>query len=291
MKDLIRNLRVFLLHLIYNICPSLSLPKRVVIIAPHPDDEAIGCGGLIQALVEQGTPPHVIILTGGEGSHRGCCDITAEDLIAGRHQLTLSATATLGLPAAHVHCLHYPDGGVTFEHPETERLAAMLKELKPDAVFVPHRGEGWNDHLKAAEIVKALIGTLNENENSKQNEDEDENEDSKQERSASLNTKQEQRDLTKHYTLNSKQKRSASLNTKPELYSYCVWMWYYNVWDFRMKDAFLLRLSETQHRKKQKAIEQYVTPTAPCGKPWSGVLPKPFLKATKWNKELYFKMK
>jgi hypothetical protein len=67
-------------------------------------------------------------------------------------------------------------------------------------------------------------------------------------------------------------------------------MWYYNVWDFRMKDAFLLRLSEKQHRIKQKAIEQYVTPTAPCGKPWSGVLPKPFLKATKWNKELYFKV-
>jgi hypothetical protein len=57
------------------------LPKRVVIIAPHPDDEAIGCGGLIQTLVERGTSPHVIILTGGEGSHRGCCDITAEDLI------------------------------------------------------------------------------------------------------------------------------------------------------------------------------------------------------------------
>ena len=292
MKDLIRNLRVFLLHLIYNICPSLSLPKRVVIIAPHPDDEAIGCGGLIQALVERGTPPHVIILTGGEGSHRGCCDIAAEDLIAGRYQLTLSATATLGLPASHVHCLHYPDGGVALEHRETERLAALLKELKPDAVFVPHRAEGWSDHLKAAEIVKALIGMFNENTkhytlNSKQKQ----RDLSKQERSASLNTKQEQRDLTKHYTLNSKQKRSASLNSKPELYSYCVWMWYYNVWDLRMKDAFLLRLTGKQHQLKQKAIEQYVTPTAPCGKPWSGVLPKPFLKATRWDKELYFRVR
>ena len=264
MKDLIRNLRVFLLHLIYNICPSLPLPRKVVIIAPHPDDEVIGCGGLIQALLERGTPPHVIILTGGEGSHRGCCDISPEELIAGRHGLTLKAAETMGLPVANIHCLHYPDGGVTFEHPETERLAALLKELKPDAVFVPHRGEGWSDHLKAAEIVKALIGTLNENT-----------------KHYTLNSKQKQRDL-------SKQKRCASLNSKPELYSYCVWMWYYNVWDFRMKDAFLLRLTEKQHQLKQKAIEQYVTPTAPCGKPWSGVLPKPFLKATKWNKELYF---
>ncbi len=266
MKDLIRVLRVALLHLIYNIYPSLSLPKRAVIVAPHPDDEVIGCGGLIQALVERGTPPHVIILTGGEGSHRGCCDISAEELITGRHNLTIKAAETMGLPLSHIHCLQYPDGGVALEHPETERLAALLQDLKPDAIFVPHHGEGWSDHLKAAEIVKALIGMFNENENTKH---------------YTLNSKQKQRDL-------SKQERSASLNSKPELYSYCVWMWYYNVWDFRMKDAFLLRLSETQHRKKQKAIEQYVTPTAPCGKPWSGVLPKPFLKATKWNKELYF---
>ena len=230
-KDLIRYIRVAVLHLLYRFRPALRLTDKMVIIAPHPDDEVIGCAGLIQALVVRDTPPHVIILTGGEGSHRGCCDIAAEDLIAGRHGLTLKAAETMGLPVANIHCLNYPDGGVALEHPETERLAALLQELKPDAVFVPHYGEGWSDHVKAAEIVKALIGTLNENT-----------------KHYTLNSKQKQRGL-------SKQKRSASLNSKPELYSYCVWMWYYNVWDFRMKDAFLLRLSETQHRKKQKAIE------------------------------------
>ena len=244
MKDLIRNLRVFFLHLIYNIYPSLSLPKRAVIVAPHPDDEVIGCGGLIQALVERGTPPHVIILTGGEGSHRGCCGISAEELIAGRHNLTLKAAETMGLPLSHIHCLEYPDGGVVLEHPETERLAALLQELKPDAIFVPHHGEGWSDHVQAATIVAQITAPP----------------------SSVLSTE----------------------NSKPELYSYCVWMWYYNVWDLRMKDAFLLRLTGKQHLLKQKAIEQYVTPLAPCGKPWSGVLPKPFQKATRWDKELYF---
>ena len=280
--DLIRYIRIAVLHLLYRFRPALSLTDKTVIIAPHPDDEAIGCGGLIQALVERGAPPHVIILTGGEGSHRGCCDIAAEDLIAGRHNLTMKAAETMGLPMANVHCLQYPDGGVAIEHPETERLPALLHELKPDAIFVPHHGEGWSDHLKAAEIVKALIGMFNENEDedSKQNEDEDENEDSKQ----------EQRDLTKHYTLNSKQKRSASLNTKPEIYEYCVWMWYYNVWHLDFKQARLLCMSRVQHQRKLQAVDEYVTPLASCGKPWSGVLPKPFLKAAKWNKELYFKV-
>lgn len=278
MKDLIRVLRVALLHLIYNIYPSLSLPKRAVIVAPHPDDEVIGCGGLIQALVERGTPPHVIILTGGEGSHRGCCDISAEELITGRHNLTIKAAETMGLPLSHIHCLQYPDGGVALEHPETERLAALLQELRPDAIFVPHHGEGWSDHIAAATIVAQITDCrlqITGGESVSQTENEE-------------RTVKGERLTLKESVLCTPSSVLSTENSKPELYSYCVWMWYYNVWDLRMKDAFLLRLTGKQHQLKQKAIGQYVTPLAPCGKPWSGVLPKPFLKATKWDKELYF---
>lgn len=236
-KDLIRYLRIAVLHLFYRFRPALSLTDKTVIIAPHPDDEVIGCAGLIQALVERGTPPHVIILTGGEGSHRGCCNTSAEDIIAARHQLTLDAAATLGLSLSHIHCLHYPDGRVTLEHPETERLQVLLSELNPQSVFVPHRGEGWSDHLQAAEITKHLLKGLD-----------------------------------------------------VSIYEYCVWMWYYNVWRLNFKQALLLRMSCAQHQRKLQAMDEYVTPLASCGKPWSGVLPEPFLKAAKWNKELFFKV-
>ena len=234
-KDLIRYLRIAVLHLFYRFRPALSLTDKTVIIAPHPDDEVIGCAGLIQALVERGTPPHVIILTGGEGSHRGCCNTSAEDIIAARHQLTLDAAATLGLSLSHIHCLHYPDGGVALEHPETERLQTLLSELVPQSVFVPHRGEGWSDHLQAAEIAKHLL---------------------------------KGQDVS--------------------IYEYCVWMWYYNVWRLDYRNARVLRMSRVRHQRKLQAIDEYVTPLAPCGKPWSGVLPAPFLKAAKWEKELYF---
>lgn len=238
MKDIIRYIRIALFHLLYRFYPTLSLTDKTVIIAPHPDDEVIGCAGLIQALVERGTPPHVIILTGGEGSHRGCCNTSAEEIIAARHQLTLKAAATLGLPESHFHCLHYPDGGVALEHPETERLRQLLLLLAPDALFVPHRGEGWSDHLQAAEITKHLLRGHN-----------------------------------------------------VSIYEYCVWMWYYNVWRLDFRQARVLRMSRVQHRRKLQTIDEYVTPLAPCGKPWSGVLPKPFLKAARWSRELYFKMR
>jgi LmbE family N-acetylglucosaminyl deacetylase len=235
MKSFFRYIRVAALHLLYRFRPALSLTEKTVIIAPHPDDEVIGCAGLIQALVDRGMPPHVIILTGGEGSHRGCCDTSAEEIMAARHQLTLKAAATLGLPESHIHCLHYPDGGVTLEHPETERLQTLLSELNPQSVFIPHHGEGWSDHLQAAEITKHLL---------------------------------KGQDVS--------------------IYEYCVWMWYYNVWRLDYRNARVLRMSCAQHQRKLQAMDEYVTPLASCGKPWSGVLPEPFLKAARWNKELYF---
>ena len=238
MKSFIRHTRILILHFLNNNRLALKLSDNTTIIAPHPDDEVIGCGGLIQALVERGTPPHVIILTGGEGSHRGCCDTTETDIIDARHQLTMKAAATLKLPESHIHCLHYPDGGVDSKHPETAELSSLLLQLSPKALFVPHSGEGWSDHTKVAGIVK---------------------------------------ELTKLLTV--------------DIYEYCVWMWYYNVWNLDYKNARILKMSTAQHKRKLQAIEQYVTPLAPCGKPWSGVLPKPFLKAARWNKELYFKTK
>ena len=236
MKDLIRNIRIFLLHLLYRNSSNLPLSDNTVIIAPHPDDEVIGCAGLIQALVERGTPPHVIILTGGEASHRGCCDIPEETLIEMRHKLTLEAAATLGLPESHIHTLKYPDGDVSSEHPATEQMRALLTQLSPDAHFVPHWGEGWSDHVQAAAIAKSLLA-----------------------------------------------------DRQPAVYEYCVWMWYYNVWNLDHKNAYILQMSPDMHERKLEAIDQYVLPAAPCGKPWSGVLPQPFLKAARWNKELYFK--
>ena len=238
MKSFIRYIRLLILHFLNSNRPQLELSENTVIIAPHPDDEVIGCAGLIQALVERGTPPHVIILTGGEGSHRGCCDISADEIIEARHQLTIKAAITLGLPLSNIHCLEYPDGGIDIAHTETEKLKILLEELSPKALFLPHNGEGWNDHVRVAGIVKELI---------------------------------------KEHSV--------------KIYEYCVWMWYYNVWNLDNKNARILKMTPTQHQRKLQALEDYTKPLAPCGKPWSGVLPKAFLKAARWKRELYFRVK
>lgn len=98
-KDIIRKLRVNALHGIANIRAGSIEPKEsLLIIAPHPDDEVIGCAGLIQRSLNKGNDVYVIILTGGEASHNGCCGITSQELITARRGLAININRKLGIP-------------------------------------------------------------------------------------------------------------------------------------------------------------------------------------------------
>lgn len=242
-KMMITALRQFRINALKNKAKSLGGAKlqgllTPVIIAPHPDDEVIGCGGLIARFVAEGRTPHIVIMTGGEGSHNGCCSTSEEEITTARRRLTRKALDILGVPESNIHELDFPDGGIDKTLPQIERLKTILSRLKPDSVFVPHWGEGWNDHVKTAQIVNKLVAA------------------------------------------------------GTEVWEYCVWMWYYNVWrGLDWKNAAILRMTSEEHRLKLKAMDAYIKPLAPCGNPWSGVLPKLFIEANQWDKELYFKVK
>lgn len=48
---------------------ALTAGKAVTVLAPHPDDESLGCGGALAAAVESGQDVTVVALTDGSGSH------------------------------------------------------------------------------------------------------------------------------------------------------------------------------------------------------------------------------
>lgn len=239
-KDIVRYVRIILLRLRSMIIRPLNANNNsVLIIAPHPDDEVFGCAGLIQQVIECGKTVNVVIMSGGGKSHSRCCDVDEVVLIDARRNLSRNATKILGLPLEHLHFLNYPDDSISIENNETVRLAELVRVLKPDAVFIPHSGEGWSDHIETRNIALQLLVGM----------------------------------------------------TDVKIYEYSVWFWYYNTWYIDWKRARLLKMNERRHRVKLKAIDAYIVPKAPCGKPWSGVLPPVFLKANSWNKELYFEVK
>ncbi len=100
-----------------------GLGERLLIVAPHPDDETLGCGGLIQRAVDRGTEVFVALMTNGEGFRHEWALMKAEDVVLGkaeehlrlgrmRQRESLKALAEDGIPPDHVICLGYPDGGV-----------------------------------------------------------------------------------------------------------------------------------------------------------------------------------
>lgn len=140
-------------------CKALGLNNNILILAPHPDDEVFGCGGFIAQQIAEGNAPHVIVLTGGGGSHRGCCSTSESDIISARRKLTHKAMSALGLPESNIHELDFSDRHISEGNAaEKKKLELLISEINPDVILVPHHGEGWSDHLAARNLGIELAG-------------------------------------------------------------------------------------------------------------------------------------
>src|ERR1700688_4259111 len=88
-----------------------------LILAPHPDDESLGCGGLIAACVAARRAPLVVILTDGAGSHPRSRAYPPARLRTLRANEATAAMAHLGLPPERLVLLEEPDGSAPHDGP------------------------------------------------------------------------------------------------------------------------------------------------------------------------------
>lgn len=138
---------------------TLLQGRPLVVVAPHPDDESLGLGGLLAAAQKLGGGVSVIFLTDGEGSHIGSPTFTPDRLAAVRREEARAALAVLGIPAA---CAHFFSLGDTRLRalPDAERESAQrrLRALVPAKALVcvtaptdPH-----GDHQAASALVCSM---------------------------------------------------------------------------------------------------------------------------------------
>ena len=137
-----------------------AVGPRPLILAPHPDDESLGCGGLIAAACAAGRPPLVVILTDGAASHPGSLDYPPPRLARLRQAEALDATARLGLPAERLMFLNFPDAalpgdGAAFAA-AAARLAALAREQRCGVVIGPWRHDPHCDHEAGALLAQAV---------------------------------------------------------------------------------------------------------------------------------------
>ncbi|HET8767355.1 MAG TPA: PIG-L family deacetylase, partial [Pedococcus sp.] len=82
---------------------------NLVVLAAHPDDETLGCAGLVSAASAAGVPVTVVVATLGEGSHPASRTHTAGQLAARREEEVRCAVGEVAA-AARVEVLRLPDG-------------------------------------------------------------------------------------------------------------------------------------------------------------------------------------
>jgi LmbE family N-acetylglucosaminyl deacetylase len=131
--------------------------QRFAVIAPHPDDESLGCGGIIAEACLRWFPPEVVVLTDGAASHPRSRAWPPPRLADLRQRETRRAMECLGLGAEKLHFLGVPDGAAP--HDETG-LADVVKRLCDvvsgcDTLLVTWRHDPHGDHVAAHLAVRA----------------------------------------------------------------------------------------------------------------------------------------
>lgn len=140
---------------------GLTPARGVLALAPHPDDETLGCGGLLAMAGARGVPTRVAYLTDGGASHPGSADWPPARLGALRRQEARRACHVLGVARAPVF-FGLPDGG-TLDAPlgdATARLADLVRRDRPGLIVTTWRLEPHCDHRAAWTVAReARAGT------------------------------------------------------------------------------------------------------------------------------------
>ncbi|HEY8182307.1 MAG TPA: PIG-L family deacetylase [Thermoanaerobaculia bacterium] len=120
--------------------------ERLLVLAPHPDDEVIGCGGLLALHLRDGRQVRVVIAT--DGAEAGNAEV--------REQESQRALAAIGTVPAEF--LHFPDRHLAEQiDPLQKRLREILIEFKPDLIAVPSPVEIHPDHAALSRAFCELI--------------------------------------------------------------------------------------------------------------------------------------
>ena len=112
----------------------------VLVVAPHPDDEILGCGGTIARHVSQGDTVYVCIVT------TAYTPDWSKEYIEHRHTEITNSNSILGIKKTFF--LDFPTAKLdTISRKEiNESLHSVVQRLKPEVVYIPHGGDIHLDH-------------------------------------------------------------------------------------------------------------------------------------------------
>lgn len=134
-------------------------PRPLLVLAPHQDDESLGCGGLIAEACQRAHPVFVVMLTDGGLSHPGSPSWPRDRLVAARAREVAAALRCLGLDPDRLIAFDEPDGSAPVGGPAldavAERLRRILVEHDIGTVAATWTADPHGDHVSAARAAAA----------------------------------------------------------------------------------------------------------------------------------------
>jgi len=130
------------------LCSKLS-GERIVILAPHVDDETIGCGGAMIKYLEEHKEIFIVYLTNGakQGSSKNKNDVKLE-----RMKEAMNIADALKINQNHLYFLDGEDGDLLNSH-IVDELHEILKTIEPDTIFIPGLLDTHIDHYAVTDIL------------------------------------------------------------------------------------------------------------------------------------------
>lgn len=132
----------------------------LLLVIPHPDDEVLGCGGLIAEASDLNLDVRIVYLTDGAASHRGSPTWPPDRLARVRRQEALQALDVLGVGAEDVLFLDWPDAAPNApDSPAFGRSIGAISRWRnraPRSIWAPYINEDHCDHRAAWGLACAV---------------------------------------------------------------------------------------------------------------------------------------
>jgi LmbE family N-acetylglucosaminyl deacetylase len=142
---------------------TITAGEQMMVLAPHPDDEVLGCGGLILETLRAGGTPIVVVVTDGSGSHPNSAQFPPSVLKQLREDEAREAVTRLGLPLSQLYFMNCPDAAAPHDGAEFDRvveaIVGLAVETGCNVVLGPWEMDPHGDHVAvhkmAAEVARS----------------------------------------------------------------------------------------------------------------------------------------
>jgi len=126
--------------------------ESVLIVAPHADDEVLGCGAILKSHHQNGAYITLVNMTDGGGSQS---ELDQEALKEMRRRELEEVSDQLGID--RIVCLDFPDGRLAVSAESVGRTAEVIYRTRPTVIYVPFFCDFHKDHIAANQILAAAL--------------------------------------------------------------------------------------------------------------------------------------